>query len=216
MQQLLKKAIDFISKDLSLDKRFLKEVYRTKDVTYWDQVKNFNKNVIYPEFKDNNGHIPSCINGRLSGIWFSAFVFRDGSLPRISPFGNKRYHVPSTELLNPNKVSFYFADFYCHTTGKQHYVTIVIATKNSGADKRMSTALPKLNPVSNPFITICWHRDGGFSVFSSGKVFIELYYLSPIDINTIKKGHFKMVRNIGTPIPWEGKPANPCCSICNM
>lgn len=66
---------------------------------------------------------------RVTGLFFSARLLPDGSLPTHSPFGNVRMLVPAMTLLDPARVNMYFCDFYCNYI--THYVTVVICEKHS-------------------------------------------------------------------------------------
>lgn len=70
-----------------------------------------------------------------SGLFFSARLLPDGSLPSHSPFGNIRMLVPALALLDPARVNMYFCDFYCNYV--THYVTVVICEKHSEVCMRL-------------------------------------------------------------------------------
>ena len=212
---LINKAVQFVRRGSGIDMRHLQYLYRTKDISYWRQIYDNNQGVMYPELKDNNGHLANPINGRIRGIWLSAFTYRDGAIPGFSPFGNQRYHVPPSTLLDPRKFSMFFADFYCHNFKKQHYVTVVVCLRNREIESNLRKILPQLDPDNNPFIRVRWHNEGGFSVWSTGKLFVEVYFSAEIDLNHMQGAFFRPVQNIGTPISWSGRKSDGRCKVCN-
>ncbi|PIO69048.1 hypothetical protein TELCIR_09142 [Teladorsagia circumcincta] len=107
--------------------------YWCKPREYWDEIHHFHDDLMEKYIKDNNGQPANRINGIISGLFFSARVYADGSLPTQSPFGNVRMMVPPGALLNPVHNNFYFADFYCNYY--THYVTVVICRKGSETDE---------------------------------------------------------------------------------
>ena len=216
MELLIRKAYQFVRSGSGTDMRHLDYLYRTKNDSYWDQIFHNNNSVMYPELKDNNGHVSNPINGRTCGIWLSAFTYREGKIPGFSPFGNQRYHIAPHTLLDPRKFTMFFADFYCHDHRKQHYVTIVVCVRGSKNENMFKGLLPILNPVENSFINVQWHRDGRFSIWSTGKLFVEIYFCAEINLNLVQDGFFKPVQDIGTPIAWSGRKADSKCTVCSM
>lgn len=67
------------------------------------------------------------------GLFFSARTLADGMIPPSSPFGDIRMIVPAITLLDPNRVSLFFCDFYCNRI--VHYITVVVCEKGSQTEE---------------------------------------------------------------------------------
>ena len=61
-----------------------------------------------------------------------------------SPFGEMKFEIDATKLLNRADHRLYFADFYCNYTGRAeksttavrpHYITLVVCKKDSNNDR---------------------------------------------------------------------------------
>lgn len=166
--------------------------------------------------KDNSGDPGSPINGRLNGLFFMASV-KPGSKtgePMVdSAFGGRRVLVPAEELL-ARASNLFFVDYYC-MKGSVHYVTLVMTSPGSNADRFCSSHLLSLdvrNRSENPFL---FYDDAGKLQVCSRKNFtVELYFTEDIDIRGYKmrstpifgKGH----STVG------GVPKNPECTKCNI
>ncbi|VDK79523.1 unnamed protein product [Litomosoides sigmodontis] len=100
MQALYKKSLDFVGTVMH-SFRFL---YRCKPKIYYDDIQFHRGGIMEKYMKDNNGQAASSINGAISGLFFSARLLPDGSLPTHSPFGNVRMLVPAMTLLDPTRL----------------------------------------------------------------------------------------------------------------
>ncbi|TKR96758.1 hypothetical protein L596_010733 [Steinernema carpocapsae] len=128
MKKLYDKAVEN-SRDV---RRQIFALYRCKPKDFFDEAYR-NVGIMEPYVKDENGQAGSPINGAINGLFFSARVLPDGSIPESSPFGEVRMIIPAFKLLNPETMKFYFSDYYCNYT--LHYVTIVVCLKGSGTDR---------------------------------------------------------------------------------
>ncbi|VDK56763.1 unnamed protein product, partial [Cylicostephanus goldi] len=148
MKQMYFKCLNFVGTQMQA----FEVLYRCKPREYWDEIHACRDDIMEKYIKDNNGQPANRINGLISGLFFSARTYADGSLPTHSPFGNVRMLVPPGALLDPALNNFYFADFYCNYY--THYVTVVICRKGSETDNYCYTRLYQMNPEDNPFLTV--------------------------------------------------------------
>jgi len=173
--------------------------------------------------KDRNGHPGSVINGQMEGLFFSGFRLPNGKLPGGSCFGDVRFSLSASILLNPYRHNLYFADFYCVHT-KWHYCTVVVTVKGSPTDK---TCLEKLKPLpwqSNGLLEIR-HADG--SCLSNGYVppvdqlthwinyalVVEIFFTESIHVSC---GQFDTVHALKKGSSTIGGiPLNSACNVCN-
>ncbi|KAF7639956.1 hypothetical protein Mgra_00000398 [Meloidogyne graminicola] len=128
MMVLLQKAIDFTGNSM----QSFTFLYRCKPRIYWDYVYETGQ-ILNVYLKDSNGQAACPLNQNIEGLFFSAKTNLDGTLPNSSPFGDVRMVLPANNLLDPQRINLYFADFYCNRV--PHYVTIVVALKDSKVDK---------------------------------------------------------------------------------
>ncbi|VDO30412.1 unnamed protein product [Haemonchus placei] len=169
---------------------------RCKPREYWDEIHHFHDGLMEKYMKDNNGQPANRINGIISGLFFSARVYADGSLPTQSPFGNVRMLVPPGALLDPTINNFYFADFYCNYY--THYVTVVIFINSR---KNLDVTVPR-HPHYAP--TYC---------VNSG-VWVEIYYTEDIPLWL---GRFDSIQTTGAGTSKiGGLPNNKHCERCNL
>lgn len=163
--------------------------------------------------KDNNGQAASSINGAISGLFFSARLSPDGSLPTHSPFGNIRMRIPSFHLLDPARINMYFSDFYCNYI--THYVTVVICEKRSDTDMFCMQRLIKLAPDSNPFLKIVMRPPLFEPEFWVNKnVWVEIYYTENVPLSW---GQFDTIIATGAGTSRVGGlPHNKQCQLCNL
>ncbi|KAK6051706.1 hypothetical protein COOONC_10791 [Cooperia oncophora] len=164
--------------------------------------------------KDNNGQPANRINGIISGLFFSARVYADGSLPTQSPFGNVRMMVPPNALLDPTINNFYFADFYCNYY--THYVTVVICRKGSETDSYCYMKLHQMDPEDNPFLTVSAPRHGHYAptYFVNSGVWVEIYYTEDVPLWL---GRFDSIQTTGAGTSKVGGlPNNKHCERCNL
>ena len=169
--------------------------------------------------KDYNGDPASPINGRLNGLFFGTSIDIDTGLPPLnSHFGTQRININS-EILFHSKTNLYFADFYCNNF--VHYVTLVITTNNSVADKLCKEKLVQLDVSNNPFF---YKKPSVYTgmqrtnVYVAQNVWVEVLFTETIDLKDIltnKKGHLNIAESVGTSRR-GGIPKNPDCKICNL
>uniref|UniRef100_A0A7I5E5X3 PHYHIP_C domain-containing protein n=1 Tax=Haemonchus contortus TaxID=6289 RepID=A0A7I5E5X3_HAECO len=189
-------------------------LYRCKPREYWDEIHHFHDGLMEKYMKDNNGQPANRINGIISGLFFSARVYADGSLPTQSPFGNVRMLVPPGALLDPTINNFYFADFYCNYY--THYVTVVICRKGSETDNYCYMKLHQMDPEDNPFLTVTVPRHPHYAptyCVNSG-VWVEIYYTEDIPLWL---GRFDSIQTTGAGTSKiGGLPNNKHCERCNL
>ncbi|CAG9533015.1 unnamed protein product [Cercopithifilaria johnstoni] len=209
MQALYKKSLDFVGTVMH-SFRFL---YRCKPKIYYDDIQFHRGGIMEKYMKDNNGQAASSINGAISGLFFSARLLPDGSLPTHSPFGNVRMLVPAMTLLDPARVNMYFCDFYCNYI--THYVTVVICEKHSDTDIFCMQRLIKLAPDSNPFLRIVFRPPMFEPEFWVNKnVWVEIYYTENVPLNW---GRFDAITATGAGTSRVGGlPHNKQCQMCNL
>ncbi|OZC11130.1 hypothetical protein X798_01956 [Onchocerca flexuosa] len=201
MQALYKKSLDFVGTVMH-SFRFL---YRCKPKIYYDDIQFHRGGIMEKYMKDNNGQAASSINGAISGLFFSARLLPDGSLPTHSPFGNVRMLVPAMTLLDPARVNMYFCDFYCNYI--THYVTVVICEKHSDTDIFCMQRLIKLAPDSNPFLRIVFRPPMFEPEFWVNKnVWVEIYYTENVPLNW---GRFDAITATGAGTSRQ-------CQMCNL
>ena len=144
------------------------KLYRDhNDMALYFQV--LSDNVIPVRIKDMHGDQKSPINGRLSGVFFSANVdFSTGQPKEPSIYGPHRILIPPSDVVSlcPN---LYFADFYCNYT-ESHYVTLVMTKPGTASDTFCESSLPRLNIKTNPFFQ---ENNGQFSV--TGHLWVEIF-----------------------------------------
>ncbi|KAJ1346513.1 hypothetical protein KIN20_001321 [Parelaphostrongylus tenuis] len=197
MTRMYLKCVDFVGTQMQP----FEVLYRCKPREYWDEIHHCHDGLMEKYIKDNNGQPANRINGVISGLFFSARVYADGSLPTHSPFGNVRMQVPPGALLDPAINNFYFADFYCNYY--THYVTVVICRKGSETDNYCYMRLHQMNPEDNPFLTVSPPRYPHYTAtyFVNSGVWVEIYYTEDIPLWTSKIG---------------GLPNNKHCGRCNL
>ncbi|KAE9555694.1 hypothetical protein FO519_001046 [Halicephalobus sp. NKZ332] len=209
MEQLLERALSFCGDGRSNVHPF-RILYRCKPEYYWQDIVETSNSIMIKYIKDENGQAASPINGAIYGLFFSARLLPSGALPSSSPFGNIRMSLPAEVLLHPDRVNFYFSDFYCNT--QTHYVTVVVCVKESKTDQFCRAQLIPLHP-NNPFIgVIKSHR--GFEFYVSKKVWVEMYYTESIPISW---GRFDRIKATGLGTSKiGGLPHNKTCKVCNL
>ncbi|MFH4978408.1 hypothetical protein AB6A40_005117 [Gnathostoma spinigerum] len=209
MEQLHKKAVAFVG---SLMHPF-RILYRCKPKLYYDDIQFRCGGIMAKYLKDNNGQAASSINGTINGLFFSARLLPDGSLPTHSPFGNIRMMVPAGTLLNPERINMYFCDFYCNYI--THYVTVVICEKYSETDIFCMQHLIKLNPLTNNFLRISTRPPLYEPEFWVNKnVWVEIYYTEDVPLAW---GRFDTIIATGAGTSRiGGLPHNKQCQQCNL
>ncbi|CAB3408008.1 unnamed protein product [Caenorhabditis bovis] len=189
-------------------------VYRCKPNIYWEEIHEYNNDIMAKYVKDENGQPGNLINGKLHGLFFSARLLKNLTLPPSSPFGNVRMCIDAFFLLNPKQHNFYFADFYCNRD--THYATIVICIINSKTDRYCREKLIKLNPFRNSFVKLIppTIQQPNWRYFINYAIWVELYYTEDIEINI---GQFTAILATGAGTSKiGGLPNNKQCTACNL
>lgn len=210
MARMYHKCIDFVGTKMQP----FEVLYRCKPREYWDEIHHFHEGLMEKYIKDNNGQPANRINGIISGLFFSARVYADGSLPTHSPFGNVRMMVPPGALLDPVINNFYFADFYCNYY--THYVTVVICRKGSDTDNYCYNKLYQMDPEDNPFLTVIPPRMPHYipTYYVNSGVWVEIYYTEDVPLWL---GRFDSILTTGAGTSKiGGLPNNKHCDRCNL
>ncbi|GMS99700.1 hypothetical protein PENTCL1PPCAC_21875, partial [Pristionchus entomophagus] len=190
-------------------------LYRCKPKPYWDDIHHNCSNTMEKYMKDDNGQPANMINGVISGLFFSARLLPNGTLPCSSPFGNVRMMVQAVMILDPTNVNIYFADFYCNK--QAHYVTIIVARKGSDSDIYSQKYLIQLDMRNNPWLKYLIRPDGNdwkFVFYAAHSVWVEILYTEHVPLNW---GRFDKIQatGIGTS-KIGGLSNNKACTICNL
>ncbi|KAL7078694.1 hypothetical protein ACQ4LE_001890 [Meloidogyne hapla] len=209
MMVLMQKAIDFTGTSM----QSFTFLYRCKPRIYWDYVYEMGQ-ILNVYLKDSNGQAACPLNQNIEGLFFSAKTNPDGSLPNSSPFGDVRMVLPATNLLDPQRVNLYFSDFYCNRV--PHYVTVVVAYKDSEVDKFCKDKLLPLDPFDNQFLLL-QHTSNPqcpLNFFVNKKVWVEIYYTENVPM---RWGRFDNIipQGVGTS-KIGGLPHNKNCRVCNL
>lgn len=216
-------------------------LYRNKDKNYFENIIKQHHGMMTVRLKDLNGDPLSPINGRISGLFFSARN-QHGQPVRKSPFGPVRLQVRSDVLLD-HTPCLYFADFYCLGT-KYHYVTLVATAPGTNADLFCRNHLPRLkfnngdhlNPILFPNPFLFYRANNKLHVNVRDELWIEIFYTediqvfkqqqqihSPSEINISNSDLLALPGAIvhdGVPVIGNGKAGeawkNPRCQLCNL
>ena len=123
------------------------------------------------------------IVGAIKGLFFSARLLSDLSLPPSSPFGNIRMMIPGQTLLDPNHVRLYFCDFYCNYI--THYVTIVVCERGSETDRFCERVLVPIAHDTNPFLRIERNSpfENSYEFWVNRNVWVEIYYTEDVPLH---------------------------------
>ncbi|GMT27026.1 hypothetical protein PFISCL1PPCAC_18323, partial [Pristionchus fissidentatus] len=190
-------------------------LYRCKPKPYWDDIHHNCRNVMERYMKDDNGQPANSINGVISGLFFSARLLPNGTLPCSSPFGNVRMLVQAFMLLDPENVNIYFADFYCNK--QAHYVTIVVAVKGGETDNYASKCLIPLDMRNNPWLKYLIRPDGDkwkFLFYAACSVWVEILFTENVPLNW---GRFDQIQATGLGTSKIGGLSNnKSCTTCNL
>ncbi|CAO4360490.1 unnamed protein product [Caenorhabditis nigoni] len=216
LKHLLEKCYQFVTRGISADPQMheFRVVYRCKPKVYWDEIHHYCNDVMQKYIKDDNGQPGNLINGKINGLFFSARLLPDLTLPQFSPFGNVRMIVNAFLILNPERHNFYFSDFYCNKN--IHYVTIVICVIDSETDRYCREKLVKLNPLSNPFVKLIPPPDrfGQWRFYINYTLWVELYYTEDLQLDM---GQFSAIMATGAGTSKiGGLPNNKNCNLCNL
>lgn len=210
MKVLLQKAITFTGTQM---KPFT-YLYRCKPKIYWDYIFNETGQIMHVYQKDSNGQAACPINQNIHGLFFSARTNPDGSLPNSSPFGDVRMVIPAMSLLDPQRLNLYFSDFYCNRV--THYVTVVVAVRDTAVDNFCKEKLLLLDPNNNPFLQFqpLPNPQMPMLFFVNKKVWVEIYYTENIPMRWGKFDNI-FAAGLGTS-KIGGLPHNKACRICNL
>ncbi|CAI5438590.1 unnamed protein product [Caenorhabditis angaria] len=216
LKTLYNKCLSFVTKKLNNDVEMHEfwMMYRCKPKIYWDEIHHYCNDVMQKYIKDDNGQPGNLINGKINGLFFSARLNPNLTLPQQSPFGNVRMCIDAVRLLHPDKHNIYFADFYCNKN--MHYVTIVICVINSETDRYCADRLMKLNPLNNPFVKLVppTARFQPWRFFVNYSLWVEMLYTEDIELNI---GQFSAIQALGAGTSRiGGLPNNKICNICNL
>jgi len=208
MRQLYDKAKTFIQKN---ERCMLpcEWFYRDKDKEYYEYCEYRCNGSLLPILKNENGDPASPINGCIKGIFLQASVdWRTGELPKLSPYGHVRFHIPIENVYGYN-FNLYFADFYCNVGSNSHHLTLVITRPYSAADTFCAQRLLMLDRTNNPFLYAEWmtgrmmHTTSAWiHVFYTEAIPLDVGWLSEVDCNSTSE---KL-----------GKPKNAYCEDCNV
>ncbi|CAL2029927.1 unnamed protein product [Caenorhabditis brenneri] len=215
-KRLLQKCYEFLKRGINAEPQMHEfcVLYRCKPKVYWDEIHHYCNDVMQKYIKDDNGQPGNLINGKINGLFFSARLNPDLSLPHYSPFGNVRMIVDAFLLLNPERHNFYFSDFYCNKS--IHYTTIVICVVDSETDRYCRDKLVKLNPLSNPFVklippTVSY---GKWRFYINYTLWVEVYYTEDLQLDV---GQFSAIMATGAGTSKiGGLPNNKFCESCNL
>uniref|UniRef100_A0A914CGC7 Phytanoyl-CoA hydroxylase-interacting protein-like C-terminal domain-containing protein n=1 Tax=Acrobeloides nanus TaxID=290746 RepID=A0A914CGC7_9BILA len=209
IEKLHARAVDFTG-NILYPFRYL---YRCKPKCYWDDIHFRTQGVMEVYIKDNNGQAASPINGEIHGLFFSAKLAPDGTLPNTSPFGDVRMILPAMSLLDPARINMYFADFYCNRV--THYVTIVITQRGSKTDRFCKEKLRPLNHETNHFLRVIHDPKTQYlEFFVNRNVWVEIYYTENIPLHW---GAFDTIMPVGAGTSKiGGLPHNKACTSCNL
>lgn len=186
------------------------QLYRCKPKEYWDEICNWQSNIMKTYSKDKNGHRGNLINGKINGLFFSGRLI-DWNLPKSSPFGDVRMDIDCISVLHPERHNLYFADFYCNK--EIHYVTVVVCITGTHADRYCRKNLIKLDTSTNLFIRSV-PNNHQCKFYINNNIWIEILYTEDINLNG---NSFTSIRATGKGSSnTDGVPNNKSCTICNL
>ncbi len=222
LQQLMDRATDYcISRSKCPGTYLIKQFYRNKPSSYFEDIDLNHNGVMEKYIKDNNGDVFNPINGQINGLFFGASLSKKRRPPYFSYFGDKRLFIPAEELIKDD-CRLYFSDFYCHN--KVHYAAIVVTRGGSEEDLFCKEWLLKLDLQNNPFFTV---RGAGslktFTLVSVEQFHVEFLYTEDVDIAALKvkygetRVRFKRCQPCGRgSSKKEGIPKRNGCPVCNL
>ncbi|KAI1725987.1 phytanoyl-CoA hydroxylase-interacting protein-like [Ditylenchus destructor] len=191
-------------------------VYRCKPRVYWNDIHYRRNGIMEKYIKDNNGQAASPVNAEIYGLFFTARSLSDGSMVTTSPFGDIRMKIPAIKLLDPERVNYYFSDYYCNRLA--HYVTVVICENGSETDIYCREKLVQLDPEDNPFLMVQKSEKNDpqspYTFFVNNKTWVEIYYTENVPMNY---GTFEKIQATGAgSSSVGGLPQNKACITCNL
>ena len=116
----------------------------------------------------------------MRGIFFVVNDEHDMGFKKIaSPFGTMRLYKPVNDIAPTQGLNYYFADFYCRSIGKMHYVLIGVAKEGTWEDCFCKNYLVKIDIKNNRFFTI---RDDG-TAECCNKVWVYIFYMDDMEVS---------------------------------
>jgi hypothetical protein len=191
INELYNLAVKFTGKEALQQFKYL---YRVKPEVYWQDIEARTHSVMEKYVKDANGHRASPINGEIRGLFFSGELW-NGHFPPKSPFGDRRFFINADRLIPPDKISLYFADFYCNR--KPHYVSIICCVKGSKTDLFCKKHIKQLNFYENPYLRVeaCSGGEGiKYKYYVNDRVHVEICYTEDV---YLRDGCFESVIPVG-------------------
>jgi len=129
--------------------------------------------------------------------------------------------VLAERMLDPQRVNFYFADFYCNVA--VHYVTVVVATKGSRADAFGRRRLIPIDSAVNPFLRIINNPSAAtafvqpllYYINSNVTAWVEIYWTEDVPLEWANE--FAPITPVGAGTSrLGGLEHNKACKICNL
>ena len=120
------------------------------------------------------------LNEIMNGIFFVGNDEHGMGFNRIaSPFGNTRLMKPLDEFHPETGLNYYFADFYCISVGKRHYVLFGVTKSGTVEDVFCQHYLVKIDPLDNHFFN--FQPDG--TAKCSDIVWVFFFFMDELPIN---------------------------------
>ena len=218
VKELMNRAIKLVT-DRNIAAVQVDVLYRNNPWQYFDNIFKNNGGVMKVGPKNANGDARSPINdGRIKGIDFNCG--RRSRLIRTSPFGDTRFVMAISKLIDPHSYNLYFADLYCHNQRQNHHVALVVTKPGSEMDAYCSNHLVKipLIPTSsaqeNPFF---FYREEKRQFYRAFPLWIDLCHTEDVDLGAeVRNNERSMKFGFGRRIVGYGKLKNPQCSTCNL
>ena len=141
-------------------------------------------------------------------------------LIRSSPFGDTRFVVAITKLIDPRTDNLYFADMYCHNERQNHRVALVVTKPGSEMDEYCSNHLVKIPLIpsstsqENPFF---FYQEENKQFYRAFPLWIDLCYTEDVEYGAeVRNNPKSLVRGFGRRTVGYGKLKNSKCSTCNL
>ena len=206
LHDLLKKASRFVQNNCTthLSKWLFHDLMPVDKNTLHQHIGEDNRVTLTPKLKDVTGHRNNPTNSTLKGVLLT--IHTDLEVP--TGFDPHHVLVPMAQLFAGN---FYFSDFYCMNVGRPHYVQLIVAPKDSEADRFCKEHLPQLDAKSNPFLIVeKKHGSAEFLARYPGQdylsnLFIEVFYADVIEVNAFRDEDSTCNKRL---------PRSQHCSVC--
>lgn len=162
--------------------------HRDMSYAYYEEIMNNCDGWMETITKDINGHKGNPLIRRQSGLHLSITDPNEPNTPE-SIFGILRVHFPADMILNPERHSLYFTDFYCmrkrmpKRNEPTHYIVLMVTDKGSQTDRLWNSKLPSLDITNNMFI--CKHEGDHMAALTSRSLRIEVFYTEKVNIKGI-------------------------------